>query len=89
MTRRSAVKLLFVLILVFVYLTMSLADARCPRVAKRSARCSDEKDERIMKCCLKKYKLGFDNLPDYIPGQDPPSCAVDLVSCYFVTHCER
>lgn len=61
---------------------MSLADTSCPRVADETKPCSDDEDKTIMECCLKNYKLGFDNLADDIPGHDPPSCAVDLVSCH-------
>jgi len=43
-------------------------------------------DKDIMEDCLEEYKLGFDNLGPYVPGKDPPSCAVDLVSFHFVNH---
>ena len=80
---RRSVKLLFVLVSFCVYLSMSLADTSCPIVADSTEPCSDDEDKRIMECCLENYKLGFDNLPDYVPGKHPPSCAVDLVSCYY------
>ena len=79
MAKRS-VELLFVLVSCCVYLSMSFADTSCPKVAEGTAPCSDDEDKKIMDCCLESYKLGFDNLAEYVPGKDPPSCAVDLVS---------
>ncbi|XP_078365883.1 uncharacterized protein LOC144650096 [Oculina patagonica] len=77
MEKRSA-ELLFVLVSCCVYLSISVADTSCPKVAEGTAPCSDDEDKKIMECCLKNYKLGFDNLPPHVPGQEPPSCAVDL-----------
>lgn len=78
MTRRPAV-LLFVFVSCCVYLSMSIEvkRSRLNSIAGKIT-CTSREDEDIMKECLEKYKLGFDNLGPYIPGQDPPSCAVDL-----------
>lgn len=87
MEKRS-VELLLVLVACCVFSSMSNATpTSCPKVG--GAVCSDAEDETIMECCLKRYKLGFDTLPDYIPGQDPPSCKVDegLAKCLSESKC--
>lgn len=80
MAKRSAV-LLLVLVSCCVCLSMSIEvkRSRSNLIAGETTSCTtNEKDKDIMEDCLKKYKLGFDNLEPYIPGSDPPSCAVDL-----------
>lgn len=88
MTRRPAV-LLFVFVSCCVYLSMSIEvkRSRLNSIAGKIT-CTSREDKDIMKECLEKYKLGFDNLGPYILGQDPPSCAVDLVSFHLVNHFE-
>lgn len=88
MAKRSAV-LLLVLVSCCVCLSMSIEvkRSRSNLIAGETTSCTtNEKDKDIMEDCLKKYKLGFDNLGPYIPGSDPPSCAVDLVSLHVVNH---
>ena len=74
--------LLLASVVYIVCLTMCLADKSCP-VAGRS--CDDSKDKEIMLCCLKNYKLGFDELPKVTKRvEDPPSCELDLVRTLYL-----
>lgn len=89
MAKRSVVS--FVLMSCCVCLSMSIKVKRSSSKSIAGERVScdtSEKDKEIMERCLESYKLGFDNLGPYIPGKDPPSCAVDLVSFHFVSHFE-
>ena len=80
MGKRSC-QLLFVVVICFVCLPLSLADTSCPEVHGTES-CSKDKDKEVMECCLKSYKLGFDTLGQRVEGKDPPSCQLDLVSFY-------
>ena len=86
MAKRFAV-LLIVFASCCVYLSKSIEvkRSRLNSIAGEIKSChTSREDKDIMEDCLERYKLGFDNLGPFIPGEDPPSCAVDLVS--FMSH---
>ena len=72
-------ELLFVLVISFVCLPLPLANTSCRKIS--GTFCSKDDDREIMRCCLEKYKQGFDTLEkQQVDGKQPPSCRVDLVS---------
>jgi len=74
-------ELLFVLVISFVCLPLPLADTSCRKIS--GTFCSKDDDREIMRCCLEKYKQGFDTLEkQQVDGKQPPSCRVDLVSAH-------
>ena len=86
MAKRSEGLLLVVLITCCVLMSLSNAKRRpksdrCLKL-RHGKNCTDQDDKNITECCLKKYKLGFDVLPSsFNPSvEDPPSCALDVVS---------
>ena len=86
MEKRS-LGLVLALVTIFISLPLLLAkpnnknNGDCPK--PRGKDCTTEEDREIMRCCLEKYKKGFDDLRGQgspLPGQDPPTCQTDLVS---------
>ena len=77
------------LVTIFISLPLLLAKPSnknkgdCPKPKGKD--CTKEEDREIMRCCLEKYKKGFDDLKGQapLPGQDPPTCQTDLVSSPF------
>jgi len=70
-------ELLFVLVISFVCLPLPLANTSCRKIS--GTFCSKDDDREIMRCCLEKYKQGFDTLEkQQVDGKQPPSCRVDL-----------
>lgn len=72
------------LVTIFISLPLLLAKPSnknkgdCPKPKGKD--CTKEEDREIMRCCLEKYKKGFDDLKGQapLPGQDPPTCQTDL-----------
>ena len=92
MAKRSAVVVLvFVSCCVYLSMSIEVKRSRLISIAGKTT-CTSRGDKDIMKECLERYKLGFDNLGRNTttdqPGHDPPSCAVDLVSFHLVNHFE-
>jgi len=89
MEKRS-LGLVLALATIFISLPLLLAfpndknKGDCPKPKGKD--CTTEEDKEIMRCCLEKYKKGFDDLKGLkgqgplLPGQDPPTCQTDLVS---------
>ncbi|XP_073253568.1 uncharacterized protein [Porites lutea] len=84
MEKRS-LGLVLALVTIFISLPLLLAKPNnknkgdCPK--PRGKDCTTEEDREIMRCCLEKYKKGFDDLRGQgspLPGQDPPTCQTDL-----------
>ena len=86
MEKRS-LGLVLALATIFISLPLLLAHPNyknkgdCPK--PKGKICTTEEDREIMRCCLEKYKKGFDDLKGQgtpPPGQDPRTCQTDLVS---------
>lgn len=86
MEKRS-LGLVLALVTIFISLPLLLANPNkknkgdCSK--PKGKNCTTEEDREIMRCCLEKYKKGFDDLKGQgspLPGQDPPTCQTDLVS---------